>query len=65
MRTRKLIKGLVLFKLLRRLPGFPLIPAIPAALLFGAFAASLRALFRVRRLERRVAGTPAEAPAPA
>jgi hypothetical protein len=64
MRTRKLIKGLVLFKLLRRLPGFPLIPAVPAALLFGAFAAALRALIRVRRLERRVAG-PAEAPAPA
>ena len=35
-RTRKLIKGLVLLKLLRRVPGFPLIPAVPAALLFGA-----------------------------
>ena len=59
MRTKKLIKGLVLLKLLRRLPGFPLIPAVPAALLFGAFATALRALFRVRRLEQRVAATPA------
>jgi hypothetical protein len=58
-RTRKLIKGLVILKLLRRLPGFPLIPAVPAALLFGAFATSLRALVRVRRLERRVAATAA------
>jgi len=61
MRTRKLIKGLVLFKLLRRLPGFPLIPVVPAVLLFGAFAASMRALFRVRRLEQRVAAPPTPA----
>jgi len=59
MRRNKLIKGLVLYKLLRRLPGFPLIPLVPAALLFGSFATALRALFRVRRLERRVVTTPA------
>jgi hypothetical protein len=55
----KLIKGFVLYKLLKRLPGFPLIPAVPAALLFGSFFASLRALFRVRRLERRMAASAA------
>ena len=33
MRRNKLIKGLVLYKLLRRLPGFPLIPLVPAVLL--------------------------------
>jgi len=56
---RKLIKGFVLYKLLKKVPGFPLIPAVPAALLVGAFMTALRALFRVRRLERRVAASAA------
>lgn len=59
MRGRKLIKGFLLYKLLKRVPGFPLIPVVPAALLFGAFATAVRALLRVRRLERQVATTPA------
>lgn len=56
---RSKLKRLIVFKLLRRLPGFPLIPVLPAAMLISAFATSLQALFRVRRLERRAAGTPA------
>ena len=57
MRRGNIIKKFLLFKLLRRIPGFPLIPAAPLALLIGAFINSLRALNRVRRVEHRLAST--------
>jgi len=57
MRRRNVIKKLLLFRLLRKLPFFPLIPLGPAALLIGSLVASLRALVRVKRLEQRVAST--------
>jgi hypothetical protein len=41
---------------MRNLPYFPVIPFVPLALFVGAFATSIRALVRVRRLERRLAG---------
>jgi hypothetical protein len=40
---------------MQRIPLFPFIPAVPLALLMGSFVTSLRALARVRRLERQVA----------
>jgi hypothetical protein len=58
MRRGDAIKRKLLFRLLRKLPFFPLIPVGPAALLIGSFVASIRALGRVRRLERRLASTP-------
>jgi len=54
MRRGKIIKGLVLFKLLRKLPLFPLIPIAPAALIFGSLITSLRLHARVKRLEQRL-----------
>jgi hypothetical protein len=57
MRPGKIIKKFLLFKLLRRIPGFPLIPAAPLALLVSAFVNSLRALNRVKRVEHRLAST--------
>jgi hypothetical protein len=36
-------------------PLFPFIPLLPMALFVGAFVTSIRALMRVRRLERRLA----------
>jgi hypothetical protein len=57
MRRRNLIKKFLFFKLLRRIPGFPVIPAAPLALLISAFVNSLRALRRVRRVENRLAST--------
>ncbi len=36
-------------------PLFPLIPLVPMALFIGTFVTSVRALLRVRRLERRLA----------
>jgi hypothetical protein len=54
MRRSNLIKKFLLFKLLRKLPGFPLIPAAPLALLISAFVNSLRALVRVKRVEQRL-----------
>jgi hypothetical protein len=57
MRRGNIIKKLLLFRLLRKLPFFPLIPLGPAALLIGSLVASLRALVRVKRLEQRVAST--------
>ena len=57
MRRRNLIKKFLLFKLLRRIPGFPVIPAAPLALLISAFVNSLRALGRVKRVEQRLANT--------
>ena len=38
-----------------RVPLFPLIPLLPMALFVGTFVTSVRALLRVRRLERRLA----------
>ena len=57
MRRGNIIKKLLLFRLLRRLPFFPLIPVGPAALLIGSFIVSIRALGRVKRLEQRLATT--------
>ena len=57
MRRGNILKKLLLFRLIRRLPFFPLIPVGPVALLIGSLVASLRALGRVRRLERRMAST--------
>jgi hypothetical protein len=57
-RFTKVIKRRLWFKLLRKLPGFPLIPLVPAALVISSLVASLRALGRVRRLERRLASSP-------
>ena len=55
MRRGKIIKGFLLYRLLKKSPLFPLIPLAPAGLLFGSFLNSLRALRRVKRLEQRVA----------
>jgi len=44
---------------LRRLPLFPLVPLLPAALFIGSFVTSLRTLARVKRLEQRLAASPA------
>jgi hypothetical protein len=55
MRRRNLIKKFLFFKLLRKIPGFPVIPAAPLALLISAFVNSLRALRRVKRVEHRLA----------
>ena len=58
MRRGDILKKLLLFRLIRKLPFFPLIPLGPAAaLLIGSLFASLRALVRVKRLERRLAST--------
>jgi hypothetical protein len=57
MRRGNIIRKLLLFRLLRRLPFFPLIPVGPAALLIGSFIVSIRALGRVKRLEQRLATT--------
>jgi hypothetical protein len=45
-------------KSIRKIPLFPLIPFVPAALFIGSLAASIRALARVRRLERRLGASP-------
>jgi hypothetical protein len=42
-------------KNLRNVPFFPLIPIVPAALLVGSLATAIRALIRVKNLERRFA----------
>jgi len=47
-------------RMMRRVPYFPFIPAVPIALVAGSLFTAIRALVRVRRLERRLAG-----PAPA
>jgi hypothetical protein len=39
----------------RNVPLFPLIPLLPAALFIGSLLTSIRALVRVRRLERQLA----------
>ena len=38
-----------------RVPLFPFIPLVPMALFVGSFVTAMRALVRVRRLERRLA----------
>jgi hypothetical protein len=39
---------------MRNVPLFPLIPLLPGALLVGAFVTAVRALVRVKRLERQM-----------
>jgi hypothetical protein len=39
----------------RMIPFYPVIPVVPVALVFATLATSLRALFGVRRIERRLA----------
>jgi hypothetical protein len=58
MRVRKAIKTLLLFKLLKRMRLFPLIPLAPAALVIGSLLTAIRALGRVKNLERRLGGAP-------
>jgi hypothetical protein len=41
-------------KMMNRVPFFPLIPIVPAALLIGSLATAIGALVRVRRLEREL-----------
>jgi hypothetical protein len=38
-----------------RIPFFPFIPLVPMALFAGSLVTAIRALVRVRRLERRLA----------
>jgi hypothetical protein len=38
-----------------KVPFFPLVPLVPLALFVGSFVTAVRALARVRRLERRLA----------
>jgi hypothetical protein len=45
-------------KSVKDVPLFPVIPFVPLALFLGAWVTSIRALVRVRRLERRLAETP-------
>ena len=44
---------------IRRIPLFPFIPIGPAVLMLGSLVAALRALTRVRRLERDLVRNPA------
>ena len=53
-RGRRVIKAYVLYRLLKKMPLFPLIPIAPAVLVFGSLLTSLRALARVKRLEQRL-----------
>jgi hypothetical protein len=45
-------------KTMKKVPFFPLIPLVPAALLVGSVVTSIRALTCVRRLERRLGPEP-------
>jgi hypothetical protein len=47
MRSRKTIA--------RKVPFFPFVPLVPAALLVGSLATAIRALVRVKKLERQFA----------
>ena len=40
---------------IKRVPLFPFIPFVPIALFAGSMITAIRALVRVRRLERRLA----------
>lgn len=42
-------------KSIKDVPLFPVIPILPTALVVGSLFVSIRALIRVRRLERRLA----------
>jgi hypothetical protein len=42
------------FKQVKRLPLFPFVPFVPAAIFLASLATSIRALVRVRRLERLI-----------
>lgn len=42
-------------KSIKDVPLFPVIPILPTALLVGSLYVSIRALIRVKRLERRLA----------
>jgi hypothetical protein len=46
--------------MIKRVPIFPLIPLVPM-MVIGSFVTAIRALVRVRKLERRMAGGPAAA----
>jgi hypothetical protein len=46
-------------KSIKDLPLFPVIPFLPVAIFIASLATSIRALVRVRRLERRLTETPA------
>jgi len=41
-------------KTIKNIPLFPLIPLLPAALLIGSLVTAIKALLRVRELEREV-----------
>jgi hypothetical protein len=58
MRVGKAIKALLLFRLLKRMRLFPLIPLAPAALIVGSLVTSIRALGRVKHLEQRLGSNP-------
>lgn len=59
MRRGKLIKGFLLYRLLKKSRLFPLIPIVPVTLLFSSLLTAVRALRRVKQLERRWAANPA------
>jgi hypothetical protein len=42
-------------KSIKKIPFFPFVPLVPAALLVGSLATSIRALVGVRRLEKKLA----------
>jgi hypothetical protein len=45
-------------KTVKAIPLFPLIPLVPAVLMVGSLIIAIRALVRVRRLERRIDAAP-------
>ena len=49
----RIIKGLALYKLLRKRPMLALLP-FPPMLVIGALVTAVRALARVKRLEQRL-----------
>ena len=59
MHRGKIVKGFLLYRILKRLPLFPLIPLAPGGLLIGSFVTAIRALRRVKRLEQRLDATAA------
>ena len=44
-------------KMMKHVPLFPLIPLVPIAMMAGALTTAIRALLRVRRLERQIAAS--------
>jgi len=59
MRRSRIIKGYVLYRLLKKARLFPLIPIAPLALVIGSLVTSVRALRRVKQLERNLITNPA------